>query len=279
MDTIVVGNSAKRTSAKYIQVIIDHHSRYVWALPTKRNTTEAAIKTLKHAIAQTGCPKRLMTDNGSNFRSRRFHQFLQEHNIELSLVSAYHPQANGLCERVNGTIAQKIRALKIDSPNQRWSTLVQLAVSSYNKSPQSRTTYSPEALQFGRNIPENQTLSAIRQDAKSRTIKTQTVRKQEYDAKHPTVQFEIGSLVLIRIPDTHPAKEKFTPRFDGPFKIETRIGPETYSVSRSEEHEPQARILPDSSVVHSSRLRAYFDRANHDFVSTLRTVSTGYRKY
>ena len=36
MDTIVVGSSATETSAKYIQVIIDQHSRKAWAISTKR---------------------------------------------------------------------------------------------------------------------------------------------------------------------------------------------------------------------------------------------------
>ena len=33
IDTIVIGPAAKDSKYKYIQVIIDHHSRHVWGIP------------------------------------------------------------------------------------------------------------------------------------------------------------------------------------------------------------------------------------------------------
>ena len=36
LDTIVMGSSANNTRAKYIQLIVDHHSRYVWAYATPK---------------------------------------------------------------------------------------------------------------------------------------------------------------------------------------------------------------------------------------------------
>lgn len=37
LDTIVMGSTANQTKPKYIQLIIDHHSRYVWAHATSKN--------------------------------------------------------------------------------------------------------------------------------------------------------------------------------------------------------------------------------------------------
>ena len=49
MDTIVMGSAASGTAAKYIQVVIDHCSRYIWTLATKSNTADAAKNsTLKN---------------------------------------------------------------------------------------------------------------------------------------------------------------------------------------------------------------------------------------
>ena len=70
MDTIVIGSDAKSTTAKYIQVIVDHHSRYAWGRATKTNTAEAAIAALKQAITESRPPKKLIVDNGTNYRSR-----------------------------------------------------------------------------------------------------------------------------------------------------------------------------------------------------------------
>jgi len=98
MDTIVMGSSARNTKAKYIQVLIDHHSRFVWAKATKVNTTQAIIEMLK-PILEKQKPKRLLTDNGSNFKSRVLKRFLDEYQIKQSFTSTYHPQTNGHNEK------------------------------------------------------------------------------------------------------------------------------------------------------------------------------------
>ncbi|UYV63206.1 K02A2.6-like [Cordylochernes scorpioides] len=46
MDTIVLGSAANETKHKYIQVIIDHLTRFVWAFPTVTNTSQAVIQCL-----------------------------------------------------------------------------------------------------------------------------------------------------------------------------------------------------------------------------------------
>ena len=37
-DTVVIGSSANNTSHKYLQVVLDHNTRYIWAKPTKGRT-------------------------------------------------------------------------------------------------------------------------------------------------------------------------------------------------------------------------------------------------
>jgi hypothetical protein len=46
MYTIVIGSAAHNTKSKYIQLVIDHHSRYVWAFATPTNTTQSSINIL-----------------------------------------------------------------------------------------------------------------------------------------------------------------------------------------------------------------------------------------
>ena len=111
MDTIVMGAAANSTSAKFIQVAVDMHSRFVWATPTKRNTSRAIITLLDRIIASFGRPKRIITDQGRNFIGSELKKFLDSHEIGHSFISSYHPAANGLCERTNGTLS--------DSPTTR----------------------------------------------------------------------------------------------------------------------------------------------------------------
>ncbi|UYV61244.1 hypothetical protein LAZ67_1004078 [Cordylochernes scorpioides] len=115
-DTIVMGTSAEKTKHKYIQVFIDHLTRYVWAFPTIKNTAQATLQCFNR-ILQVSLPiKHIITDNGKNFNSKEFKRCLKVHNIKQTFTTPYHPQSNGMCEKVNGTIMTKLRAALLDKP-------------------------------------------------------------------------------------------------------------------------------------------------------------------
>ena len=115
MDTIVMGSVAKGTTAKYIQVVIDHHSRYLWAKATKTNTATDAINTLVGIFGEVAKPERILTDNGSNFTSNAFKRFLERNQITHSFTSTYHPQTNGCNEKANDAVAKGLRLARFSN--------------------------------------------------------------------------------------------------------------------------------------------------------------------
>src|SRR5690606_34195715 len=116
LDTIVLGPAANKYKHKYIQVFVDHHSRYVWAFPTKTNTTPTIINLLVSLINSGVKFKRLLTDCHKSFQAKDLNKFLKLNNIKHTFSTPYHPQTNGIVERVNGTLFEKIRANLIDHP-------------------------------------------------------------------------------------------------------------------------------------------------------------------
>ena len=48
IDAIHMGASTAGTANKYIQVVVNHHSRYVWANATKKNTANAINSFIKY---------------------------------------------------------------------------------------------------------------------------------------------------------------------------------------------------------------------------------------
>ena len=91
IDTVVIGNAANGTAAKNALCVVDHHSRFCWTFPTKTNTTEVAIASLASLFNAVGIPRVLITDNGKNYTSRKFEEFLKSKNIDHRRTSVYPP--------------------------------------------------------------------------------------------------------------------------------------------------------------------------------------------
>lgn len=50
----------------------------------------------------------MLTDNGSQFTSKQWRGFMEEHSVKNKLVSKYHPQSNPV-ERYNREIGRHLR--------------------------------------------------------------------------------------------------------------------------------------------------------------------------
>ena len=259
IDTVVLGNAAKGAAAKYAQCIVDHHSRFCWTFPTRTNTTEIVISCLTTLFTCVGKPRILISDNGTNFVSRKMTTFLTSNKIEHRRTSTYHPQSNGLNERTHFTVIRGI-SLKLATSSSRlkWSTLAKLATAEYNENPHGVTGFPPVFLQFGTrptHAPFTEVnLEDARKLAVERTRHQQVLRKSKHDAKHSPSSFKVGDKVLHRVPSSHPDKNKLSPVFDGPYTVVSKNGSESYTISRTnDQSRPEIRA-------HASSLKKYYER-------------------
>jgi transposase InsO family protein len=238
LDTIVMGPSANKTRHKYIQVFIDHHSRYIWAFPTATNTS-AAIVTLLTNLVKSGVKiKHILTDCHKNFTSKTIKDFFHRNHIKHTLSTPYHPQTNGIVERANGTIICKLRAALLDKPHRKWSTLLSDVVHNYNNTPHDITGFTPQYLFFGIDTTPpfgspTTSLEEARELARQRTKTAQQRRKQLHDAKHESILFEPGDRVVRSIPSTHPSQTKTSQRWSDPYFIIKRLSDVTYDISET----------------------------------------------
>ncbi|UYV78277.1 hypothetical protein LAZ67_16000751, partial [Cordylochernes scorpioides] len=218
MDTIELGSAANETKHKYIQVIIDHLTRFVWAFPTVTNTSQAVIQCLDKINKTVPQIKCILTDNGKNFTSKEFNKFLNEHQVQHTYSTAYHPQSNGLCEKMNDTILTKLRTNLQENPRLKWSSLLAKIVKDYNSTPHDVTGFSPNFLLFGDcAIPEfsespHFTIENARKKAIENSAKHREKWKARHDAKHPQSSFKVGNLVLRKIASNDPSMVKTSPK-------------------------------------------------------------------
>jgi hypothetical protein len=81
----------------------------------------------------------LRTDNGSEYLSNEFKNYLKEHGIEHITTAPYCPQSNGKPERLNRTLIDKARCMMIAAniSQNLWTAAVENANYLRNRSPSS----------------------------------------------------------------------------------------------------------------------------------------------
>ena len=89
---------------EYILVVVDHFSKFAQAYPTRNKNTLTVAKHYDDFILRFGIPNQLLSDQGGEFESKIIHGISKLMGVKKIRTTPYHPQTNGLCERMNRTI-------------------------------------------------------------------------------------------------------------------------------------------------------------------------------
>ena len=118
--------------------VTDRFTRWPAAIPIQDISAESVVDALAHGwIASYGVPKAITTDRGSQFSSAIWRQLLQVWGIENHQTSAYHPEANGLVERLHRRMKEALIALCEDARDQWYWRLPMVLLAL-------RTTFKPD---------------------------------------------------------------------------------------------------------------------------------------
>ena len=105
----IVGELPRTTTGyKYI-LIVDYATRYPEAIPLRNTSSKTIADALVQYYCRVGIPEELVSDQGSNFISYLMAQLYDQLGIAKIQTSVYHPEANGLVERFNGTLKQMLK--------------------------------------------------------------------------------------------------------------------------------------------------------------------------
>jgi transposase InsO family protein len=104
-----------------VLVLVEHFSKHIVLVPTrdKEPSTVAEVFT-REVLTRFGACAEVVTDRGGDL-SGEFQTCLDAAFIDHRATLAYHPQANGLSERVVGIVKRALRKWCLGHAAEEWN--------------------------------------------------------------------------------------------------------------------------------------------------------------
>ena len=96
-----------------ILTVIDKATRMVYLIPCRKAITAAETAKLfwDNVVKLHGVPTALYSDRGTQFTSQFWKSLWGLTRTQLKYSTAYHPQTQGIVERMNAVVGQMLRCI------------------------------------------------------------------------------------------------------------------------------------------------------------------------
>jgi RNase H-like domain found in reverse transcriptase/Reverse transcriptase (RNA-dependent DNA polymerase)/Integrase zinc binding domain/Integrase core domain len=193
--------------------IVDVFTKFALIFPLKKAEAKPIIKILENFVFLTfNVPRVLISDNGKQFISNDFKNFLNEYHVVHHKTAYYHPQANPV-ERVNKVIGETVRCY-VGRQHDVWDENLAHIGAAIRTSVHFSTGHTPYFLNFGREMildgrtyevkellgnenrnSELEKLSQIRDQAKENIKKAFDKYSSNYNLRSKVREFHPGDRV------------------------------------------------------------------------------------
>ena len=175
---------------KMFLIVIDSFSKWPDVIVIKSNTATKTIHELRCLFYRLGIPEQIVSDNGPQFKSDEFKQFLSENGITHLTTAPYFPATNGQAERFVQTIKKALTAAKGESESVQLKLFRFLLA--YRNAPHALFNESPAMLFLKRRLKTR--LDLIQ--PKSEEVAKQKILKQiESDKGREPIKFKVNQKV------------------------------------------------------------------------------------
>ena len=97
-----MGPFLKSKGYEYILVVVDYVSKWVEAMPCRVVDAKNSKKMFEEIIfPRLGVSRMVISDGGTHFTDKNFHNYLSRHGIHHNVATPYHPQTSGQAKTSN----------------------------------------------------------------------------------------------------------------------------------------------------------------------------------
>jgi transposase InsO family protein len=246
----------------HLLVAIDKFSKWVEVRPITNLRAEKAVTLFTDIVYRFGVPNSIITNNGSQFTSRKFLEFCDKFHIRVDWAAMAHPQTNGLVERANGMILQGLKPRIFDRLNKsgrKWLQELPAVVWSLRTTPSRATGFTPFFLVYGAEavLPTNLeygsprvhgynegTNQRAREESLDQLDEARTVALMHFARYQQALRcyqarkvrrrdFSEGDLVL-RLRQDNRGRHKLSPPWEGPYVVVKVLKPDTYKLANED---------------------------------------------
>ncbi|MBW0513189.1 hypothetical protein O181_052904 [Austropuccinia psidii MF-1] len=260
-------------------IIVDRFSKSMRCLPCHKEDTamDTALLFWNNIISTCGVPKIIISDRDPKFTSKFWTNLYDMLGTKLAFSTAYHPQTDGLAERMIQKMEDILRrfcAYGVEFKDHAgythdWVTLLPGVQLAYNTSQNSITGKRPALVEKGWNplFPVDhlkKNLLTIHPTAKDFhemwkracdtaakcTAEAKEYNNQRWDKSHMEPNFKEGDHVLVSTHNFNNIKrpKKMRDSFVGPFTIIKLIGKNAVEVKLTEEFSSKHQVFRVSLV-------------------------------
>ncbi|CAB4004480.1 LOW QUALITY PROTEIN: uncharacterized protein K02A2.6-like [Paramuricea clavata] len=220
-------------------VVVDAYSKWLEVHQMTSTTSTATIEKLREIFATHGLPTTVVSDNGTNFTSNEFEEFMKRNGIKHIKVSPYHPASNGQAEHAVRIFKEGIEKMKEGSMRTKLSRFLL----KYRITPHTTTGVPPAELLMGRHLRTQ--LDLIQPNLGDRVREKQSQQKAVHDYHARERIIKTGNLVY--------AKDFRKPKSWMPGTVVKKTGPVSAEIQLDDgliirRHQDHLRIRTDRVI-------------------------------
>ncbi|GKV04134.1 hypothetical protein SLEP1_g16333 [Rubroshorea leprosula] len=240
----------------YLVVAVDYFTKWIESKPLSTTTDKKIKEFLFNSIlCRFGILKRIIVDNGPQFRIAALRSFCNDYGIELALASVYTPQSNGQAESANKIILRCLKACVLVA-HSNWVHELNKVLWSCCTTPSLATGETPFNLAYGAEvvIPVEVELPSYRSNRHNDPNNEQLLRENLDLVKESEIEkLQVGDLVLrkARLTNAYSHMGKLAPNWESPYMVVQVKRPGSYVLANM-----QGCQLPFTWNVHN--LRRYY---------------------